>query len=346
MYRRHFLKIFPAAAAIAAAPLQYPGIADNPIIKPKSLKPGDTIGIIAPGSFISEKELNTCSTNIKKLGFNVYFSGKVLSKYGYLGGTDRERADDVNEMFSNNDVDGIICARGGYGCSRILPLIDYDLIKKNPKVISGYSDITSLLYGIFSQTGLVCFHGPVGVSSFNDFTVDAFSRVVMNPGIAGEFFSKPESEKKENYRIYTIVSGKGKGKLVGGNLSVVLSMMGTPYDIDTNGKIIFLEEVGEEPYRIDRMLTQLLQAGKLDKAAGIIMGVFIDCEPEKRNTSITNSFSLKEVLFEKLSVLKVPVIYGMSFGHVKNKFTLPLGIEAELNTDMQSLTLLEPSVLG
>jgi muramoyltetrapeptide carboxypeptidase len=346
MHRRHFLKVIPAAAALAAAPFETAGKTVNTIIKPYRLKPGDTIGIIAPGSFITEKELNISADNIKKLGFNVYYSDRVLSKYGYLSGTDRERADDVNAMFSNSSVNGIICARGGYGCSRILPLLDYELIRNNPKVISGYSDITSLLYGIFSQTGLICFHGPVGISTFNDYSVDAFYRVMVNPVEHDQFFSKPEAVDKENYRIRTIVSGKGRGKLVGGNLSVVLSMLGTPYDISTEGKIVFLEEVGEEPYRIDRMLTQLIQAGKLDKAAGIIMGIFVDCEPGGKNTSITNSFSLMEILFEKLSPLKIPVIYGTSFGHVKNKLTLPLGIEAELDTEVQSLTLLESAVTG
>src|SRR3989339_1305087 len=167
----------------------------------------------------------------------------------------------------------------------------------------------------------------------------------MNPKAKTILQSAAEDAGKSDYKPFVIRHGKTTGKLVGGNLSIVASLIGTKYDVDTKGKIIFLEEVGEEPYRVDRMLTQLIQSGKFDKAAGIVVGVFKDCEPKEKDPSFSTSFSLMEVLFDRLSNLNIPVIYGMSFGHIKNKFTLPIGIKAELDTINQTLTLLENAVI-
>ena len=219
------------------------------------------------------------------------------------------------------------------------------LIKNNPKVIIGYSDITALLNGIYSETGLITFHGPVGISSFNEFSITYFNEVLVHPEKGLVLISAKGEDEKDNNGIKTIVSGKVVGELVGGNLSVMNSLIGTKYDVNGEGKIIFLEEVEEEPRKIDRMLTQLIQSGKFDKAAGIAMGVFKDCEPKEKDPSFSTSFSLMEVLFDRLSNLKIPVIYGMSFGHIKNKFTLPVGITAELDTINQTITLLENSVI-
>jgi muramoyltetrapeptide carboxypeptidase len=247
-------------------------------------------------------------------------------------------------MFARKDVDGIICTRGGYGCTRILPIINFELIRNNPKVFMGYSDVTALLFGIYKIAGLVCFHGPVGTSIYNDFSLYNFKRVVMNS--RNEFaMQNPGFPEKDDelYKTITIRSGIARGKLIGGNLSVAVSLIGTPYDIDYENKIVFLEEVGEEPYRIDRMLTQLLQAGKLQRAAGLAFGVFDKCIPKPDESGIANSFSLSEVLMNRLINLNMPVIYGMSFGHIQNKFTLPFGIEAELNSVEQTIILLEPA---
>ncbi len=280
-------------------------------------------------------------------GFKVVYTKNILARYGYFAGTDEQRASDVNEMFKRNDVDGIVCARGGWGCSRILPLLDYDIIKNNPKVLIGYSDVTALLYGIYKETGLVCFHGPVGISTFNDYSVDYFKRVLMEPQQTLTFYNPHYDKNKdgEEYFPFTIRSGKSTGQLVGGNLSIVVSLIGTQYDIDCENKIVFLEDIGEEPYRIDRMLTQLIEAGKFKNVRGIMLGVFEDSKPQPDKSGITNSFSLAEVLFNKLSKLNVPTVYGMSFGHITNKFTLPFGIDAELDSLSQTLTLLEPAVV-
>ncbi len=345
MQRRDFIKSISTAAVLTHVPKVYSLTQRQEKIKPPRLKIGDTIGLIAPGSYISQEELRESVSNLEKLGFNVVYSERILSKTGYLAGSDKSRAEEVNSMFADKKVHGIICARGGYGCARILPMLDYNIIKKNPKVLVGYSDITALLNGIYNSTGLITFHGPVGISSFNDFSVNYFNDVLLKPKNNLVLISEKGDDQKDNEGLTTIASGKAEGELIGGNLSVLNSLVGTRYDFDGEGKIIFLEEVGEEPYRIDRMLTQLIQSGKFDKAAGIAMGVFKNCEPKEKDPAFSSSFSLLEVLFDRLSNLKIPVIYGMSFGHIKNKFTLPVGIKTELDTINQTLTLLETAVL-
>ena len=344
MRRRDFIKSVSTATILTATPKIYSLGEPKVKIKPSRLKPGDTLGLIAPGSYISEDELKDSIENLEKLGYKVLYNDRILSKTGYLAGTDESRAEELNSMFADKKVNGIICARGGYGCSRILPLLDYELIKNNPKILIGYSDITALLNAIYSETGLVTFHGPVGISSFNDFSVTYFNEVLVHPEKDLVLISAKGEDEKDNNGIKTIVSGKAVGELVGGNLSVLNSLIGTKYDFNGEGKIIFLEEIGEEPYRIDRMLTQLIQSGKFEKAAGIAMGVFKDCEPKEKDPSSSTSFSLLEVLFDRLSSFNIPVIYGLSFGHIKNKFTLPVGIKAELDTVSQTITLLENSV--
>jgi len=345
MKRKNFLKAVGLAAAASTIPLRniYPDLSPVERIKPPRLKPGDTIGLVAPGSYIDGQQLNESIKNLYELGFNVVYNNSILSKNGYFSGPDRQRASDVNQMFYRDDVKGIVCARGGYGCTRILPLLNYNVIKTNPKVLIGYSDVTSLLYGIYKETGLVCFHGAVGISSYNNFTVDYFKKTLMDP-VDKLLLRNPEPESPdEEFQPYTIQGGIAKGELIGGNLSVVVSLIGTPYDVDTKNKIIFLEEMSEDPYRIDRMLTQMRMAGKFEAAAGVALGIFKDCIPSEK-TSFDSSFTLKEVLKNRLADLNIPVVYGMSFGHVKNKFILPAGLNAELDSSNQTITLLETAV--
>lgn len=314
------------------------------IIKPKRLKEGDRIALVAPGSYISESELQDSVKNLSDLGFQVTFSERLTLQNGYFSGTDAQRAEDLMEMFEREDVDAIMCVRGGYGCARILPLLDYNIIRKNPKILIGYSDVTALLYGIFKKTGLITFHGPVATSTFNEFSVNNFKGVLMNPQSNKKLFNTNPPSDENIYGVQTLVEGKAKGRLIGGNLSIMVSLIGTKYDVDYSNKIIFIEEIGEEPYRIDRMLTQLIQADKFKKAAGIMMGIFSKCEPKEKDPSFSKSFSLMEVLKDRFSGFKIPVIYGMSFGHVKDKFTIPFGALAELDTSEQSFTLLESAV--
>lgn len=346
MKRKNFIKTLTTASAISFLPsekiLSYTSVKGDQKIKPGRLKQGDTIALVAPGSYISEEELNNSVENLHSLGFKVVYNESVLYKNGYFSGNDKQRAEELIEMFSRKDVDGIMCVRGGYGCIRILPLLDYEIIKKNSKVLIGYSDVTALLYGIYSKTGFICFHGPVGISTFNEFTIKYFKDVLAFPHNRLELVSEPEENGEEPVKIS---SGKAEGELIGGNLSVIVSLIGTEYDIDTEDKIIFLEETREEPYRIDKMLTQMIMAGKFDKAAGIALGVFDNCEQKKDNPSFESSFTLMEVLKERLSGLGIPVVYGFSFGHIKNKFTLPFGVNVEVNADEKTLTLLEPAVI-
>jgi muramoyltetrapeptide carboxypeptidase len=340
MKRKDFVKYVSAAAFL-------PGVASgfnvNELpqekVKPKRLKKGDKVGLIAPGGFITEAELSESINNLKNMGFIPVPSENILARFGYLAGTDKQRAADLNSMFSRKDISAVVCARGGYGCTRILNMIDYDLIRKNPKILLGYSDITALLYAVYAKTGLVCFHGPVGISTFNDFSLRYFSDVLTNPIEKLEFISA------ERDLVKIIKSGKASGELAGGNLSVIISLIGTRYDINTDGKIIFLEEINEEPYRIDRMLTQMIEAGKFTKAAGIALGIFHKCEPKEKDPAFPVSFSLMEVLEDRLTGLGIPVLYGLSFGHIINKFTIPFGVKAELNSANHTLTLLESAVL-
>jgi len=350
MKRRNFIKSISAASVAAASAKTNPfGThtipGDKHIIKPPKLKEGDKLALITPGSYISNEEKQESIGNLQVLGFEVEYSDKLMLMNGYFSGSDKERAEDINEMFERDDIKGILCARGGYGCVRTLPHIDYDIIKENPKVLIGYSDVTALHYGIFKKTGLITFHGPVGISNYSDFSKKYFKQVVMNPVEEIELTSSASGNNDNVYGLTTINSGTASGELVGGNLSIVVSLIGTDYDIDTKGKIIFLEEYVEEPYRVDRMLTQMIQAGKFDEAAGIALGVFRKCESKEENPSFSNSFNLMEVLKDRLSDLKIPVAYGLFFGHVKDKFTIPFGIKAELDADNYKLKLLEAAVI-
>jgi muramoyltetrapeptide carboxypeptidase len=267
-----------------------------------------------------------------------------MQKNGYFSATDEERAADLNEMFERQDVQGIMCARGGYGCARILPFLDYELIENNPKPLIGFSDVTALHYAIFKNCNLVTFHGPVSISSFSSFSVRNFENVLINPTFELELLNSTTGNNYNPYGITVISEGITQGELIGGNLSIVASLIGTEYDVDYSGKIILLEEFIEEPYRIDRMLTQMIQAGKFEDAAGIALGVFKLCEPDKTKPSFIGSFTLMEVLRDRLGNLGIPVIYGLSFGHVVDKFTLPVGVNVELNTETQQLKLLESAV--
>ncbi len=317
---------------------------EPPIIKPPRLKSGDKLALVAPGSYISESELQDSIKNLNQLGFETTYSEKILLQSGYFAGTDEDRAKDLMEKFSDKSVKGIVCARGGYGCTRILPLLDYDVIGANPKVLIGYSDITALLYGLYQKAGLVSFHGPVGTSTFNDYSVNNFKKVLMNPERTSKFSNSTSGDDENIYGVASIVKGNAKGRLVGGNLSIIVSLIGTEFDVDYSNKIIFIEEIGEEPYRVDRMLTQMIQAGKFEKASGVMLGIFRKCEVKQNSDLTAKSFTLMEVLKDRFDKLKIPVVYGMSFGHVKDKFTIPFGALAELDADNQTFTLLEKAV--
>lgn len=342
MNRKNFIRTVGVAGAgiMTGGYRPFAQLVNEGIIKGRKLKIGDTVGLIAPGSFITEKELEEAVTNIRSLGLKPYYTDNILAKEGYLAGTDKQRAEDLNRMFANPKVKALWAVRGGYGCVRILDMLDYSSIRRNPKIVIGYSDITVLLYGIFSQTGLIGFHGPVAISTFDEFSVAYLKSILFGDSTGVKLIQSPVAADSTVIR-----SGKATGRLVGGNLSLVVSLIGTKYDVETKGKIIFLEEIGEEPYRIDRMLTQMIQAGKFNGAAGIALGNFRKCEIKKNDPEFDSSFSLSEVLFDRLFDLGIPVIYGLSFGHIDNKYTLPFGALAELNVFDKSITLSESAVI-
>ena len=301
-------------------------------IKPL-LKKGDTVGLITPAGFISEKKLQTAEKNLSALGLNVTYYKSVLEKTGYLAGNDESRLNELHSMFKNESIKAIIAVRGGYGTTRILDRINYDIIRQNPKPIVGYSDITALINAVYKKTGIPGFHGIVAAGNFTKFTKKNFEEM---------FFSDSENIKIsvfEEHRkdAYIIKDGNISGKLSGGNLALICSLIGTPFEPDWNNKIVFLEDVGEAPYRIDRMLTQLISAGKFKNVKGIIFGKFRGCEPEE--SEINNSFSLKEVIYDRIKPLKTPAVYGFSFGHIKNQTIFPIGINAGFNTETFSLTI-------
>ncbi|MBI2418140.1 MAG: LD-carboxypeptidase [Ignavibacteriales bacterium] len=338
-----------SAALLALMPgsMSASGLADDnlPIIKPNRLRFGDTIGLVAPAGFITGEEMQESVDSLTKLGFKVKTDPSTLNRNGYFAGTDKDRAQSLMAMFADTNVHAIMCIRGGYGAARILPMLDYTVIRNNPKALIGYSDITALHAALYKHAGLVSFHGPVGTSTYNEFSVDNFLRVVVTPRERTVFVKAQSDGDKPEHLLTTIRSGKAEGKLVGGNLSIVASLIGTAFDVSYKGCMVYLEEVGEEPYRIDRMLTQMIQAGKFEGIAGIAMGIFKNCQPKEKESGIGNSFTLIEILMDRLYHLNVPVIYGLSFGHVENKLMLPYGIKAELDTSMGTLSLTERAVM-
>ena len=314
------------------------------IVKPKRLKRGDTVAVIAPSSGVSPEEFEKALRNLDELGLKWKVGKSARARNGFLAGSDQERLDDLHRAFSDREIKAVWCARGGYGASRLLPNINFDLIGKNPKIFIGYSDITALHTAIYQNTGLVVFHGPVAASTFSDYTRNHAANVLMNPSATYQIELAPDDAREDSnlFRTETITGGKCSGELIGGNLSLLTALAGTPFALrNLKGKILFVEDVNEQPYRVDRMLTQLKQSTDLRQLAGIALGVFEGCDPRDADASQ----SLIEVLKDRLGDLRIPVIYGLSFGHVRDQFTLPIGIRAELDTEKATLTFLETGVV-
>lgn len=313
-------------------------------IKPKRLRPGMTVGLVTPASNVPEdQELHAAMDIVRSLGFIAKPAINLFSRTQYLAGSDRQRADDLNAMFADTDVDAIFCVRGGYGSGRLLRYLDYDAIAANPKVIMGYSDITAILNAIYLKTGLVTFHGPIAGGNFSDYTYEQYARVLVEPsantriGEPPAFETRPGVVDWEN-RLTAIVPGVAEGHLVGGNLSLVVTLLGTPYEPNFEGAILFLEDVSEPPYSVDRMLTHLWMAGKLEQLAGIVLGKFTDDGYD------SNTFSMEQVLRDRLEPLGIPALRGAMIGHIEDKTVVPIGVRARLDVEAGSLTLLETAV--
>lgn len=341
MRRSGFLKIL-GAGSLGSILARVASVDSKPdkILKPKGLKEGDTIGLVSPASRLPrEKQYDEIAEQVKDLGYKVKLGPNSREQYGYLGGHDKQRAEDINAMFADDSIDAIMAFRGGWGSNRILDLIDYELIKKNPKIFIGFSDITSLLLAIYVKTGLITFHGPVGKSDWTDYTKLNFQRTLSYEQTS--LLSIPEKELCEDCRdFYVITTGKATGRLLGGNLSVLTSMMGSDYLPEWKDSILFLEDVGEDIYRIDRMLTQLKLNGVLDQISGFVFGQCTDCERSSKY-----SLTLEQVFEDHIKPLGIPAFSGAMFGHLENMLTLPVGIKAEINAQSGSIILKEPATI-
>ncbi len=315
------------------------------LLKPKRLEKGQTVGLITPGSYATEKAVQQAIENMDKLGLKVKMGKHVGKSYGFVAGTDQERLEDLHAMFSDDAVDVIWCIRGGYGCTRLLPYINYDLVRNNPKVFIGYSDITALHQAFFVAAGLISFHGQNATGEMPEYAQAQIQKVLFREKKRWKIklaeANKAKASKDSNYATTTLRAGKATGQLVGGNLTLIAAMAGTPYGMDATDKIVFLEDIGEKPYRIDRMLTQLLQSAHLNKAKGIALGIFNDCEAKPDELSLT----LMETLKDRLMDLNVPFVHGLSFGHIEHQCVIPVGAYVELDANEQTIHLLESPVL-
>lgn len=294
------------------------------IVKPSRLKRGDTVGIIAPASPPNRENLQRSLDFLADLGLKVKMGQHVEQINGYLAGSDNERIEDLHTMFKDDEIKAIICAGGGYGTARIADRIDYSLVAANPKIFWGYSDVTFLHQAFLKKTGLVTFHGPMLASDIGKEDVDELSKKLFAQlFVPGEF-----TYNEEISLLHTVVSGKASGQLIGGNLSLLTSTLGTQFELDTAGKLLLIEDVNEEPRAIDRMLNQLYMSGKLSQAAGIIIGDFANCVPT-RNLSL----SLVEVLDHYLKLANKPALSGFKIGHCSPNISIPLGVDATLDAD-------------
>ena len=317
------------------------------MIRPPRLSPGQTVGLVAPSSAPNEPEdIRFAIETLESLGFRVRPGDHVFERNGYLAGADEARAADLNAMFADDGIDAVWCVRGGYGASRILPLLDYARMRRTPKALIGYSDITALHMALHTQAGLVSFHGPVAWRAFTPYTLGEWKRVMCEPSVpvcvgAPPPFERGEGQIDRKNRVTTLVPGRAQGRLVGGNLCLMAHLTGTPYAPDLRGAILFLEDIDEPYYRIDRFLTQLWLSGRLEGVAGMAFGKFTRCEP---SASFVQNRLLEDILAERCRALGVPAVSGLMIGHVDDQTTLPIGCLAELNADAGTLTLLEAGV--
>lgn len=314
-------------------------------VKPARLKHGGTLGIVAPASApANPQNIDLGLAALQRLGFNPQPAKNLRKRWGFLAGTDQERAEDLMEVFADDSVDAIICFRGGYGASRLLPLLDYDMVRRHPKIFVGYSDITSLHCALLAKADLVSFHGPMLNSdllkeNIPAFTLDNFLRTLTQSEAPGSV-----CYGYNRNTIKVLAAGMVSGPLVGGNISILCASLATPYQPCFRDAILFLEDLDEEPYRFDRMLTQLLNAGLLQQVAGVAIGINKNCKDPKARRASEYRQTLEDVLKERLLPLGIPIVSGLPFGHVRHNATLPVGARATLDGDKGDLLITEPVV--
>jgi muramoyltetrapeptide carboxypeptidase len=346
--RRAFLQqslVAPATAGLGMQTLpsarQTPAPATR---KPRRLRPGDTVGVVDPASATWDPvDVAIVVESLAALGLKARLGAHLMDRRGYLAGRDQDRAADVMAMFTDPGVAAVHALRGGWGCARLLPYLDFEVIARNPKILLGYSDITALLLPVYARGRFVTFHGMNGASEWNRFNVDWFRRVLMQ-GEAVTMTNPLSTEDQlvpvEN-RIRTITPGTARGRLVGGNLTVLTTIIGSGLLPDFTDTILFVEDVQEAPYRIDRMFMQLSLAGVLGKVKGVIFGRCSKCTPGEGSYG---SLTIGDILDDHVKPLNVPAWEGAQIGHIDRQFIVPLGVEAEIDAEKGSIRLLEPAV--
>ncbi len=325
------------ALPVAATPLPAPR-------KPPRLQPGDMVGVVEPAGFTDDRyDLDLVRETILAMGLKPKMGAHLTERFGYLAGSDADRAADLNAMYADPDVKAVFAVRGGWGSARILPLLDWKMIRAHPKLLVGLSDITALHMAFAAKAGFTTLHAPGASSGWGKYSWDAFRAVAFDAGTP-TFATPTASEDRlvqRAGRIRTFTGGKATGRLLGGNLTVLTALMGTSYLPDFDGAILFIEDIDEAPYRIDRMLTQLGLAGVLKGVKAVIFGLCTNCGPVGPSYG---GFTISEVLEQHLKPLGVPAWQGGQFGHVANQWTLPEGALGQVDADAGTVTLLEPAV--
>jgi muramoyltetrapeptide carboxypeptidase len=336
----------PCEAQPSATPARLRQGSGEAPLRPARLRPGDTVGLVAPATAtFFPVDIDIAEESLVAMGLKVKRGAHLLDRFGFLAGRDKDRAADINGFFNDPSIAGIVALRGGWGCARLLPYLDYAAAAKQPKVVLGYSDITALLNGLHARTGLVTFHGPVGVSRWNAFNADAMKRVIF-AGEAVTFENLREFEDGElaqrKHRVRTITAGIARGRMLGGNLTVLTSILGSAYVPDFRGAILFIEDTNEAPYRVDRMMTQLKLAGILGQVRGVVFGECSECDPGEGSYG---SLTLEEILIDHLAPLGVPAWHNAMIGHIPEQFTIAVGSEVEIDATRGSIRMLEPAVV-
>jgi len=315
-----------------------------PLIKPSRLKRGDLVGLVAPSGATNDNFVQARVKNLEAFGLKVKVSDNILATRGNTAGTPQQRVTDLHAMFLDREIKAVWAVRGGSGASQMLPLIDYALIRRHAKIVVGYSDITALHLALLRHSGLVTFHGPTASANFSDYAASQLEAVLMQPRNETTIYMSHENANRgltaPEFRLKTLIPGVATGRLVGGNLSVLTALIGTPYAADIRDAILFLEEVSEAPYRIDRMLTQLNQNQAISSAAGVMLGMFTRVKLNESEPALT----IEQALSDHFGNINIPAAYGYSFGHISHQFTIPVGIRARLDTEAETLTLLEAAV--
>ena len=345
MNRRAFLGSLASASVAAGIHRPVPVRAAPPVVRPKRLTAGDTVALVAPASATFQSvDLDIARESLEALGLKVKVGRHLMERHGYLAGADKDRADDINGFFADGAVNAVLPIRGGWGSARVLPYLDFDAIRRNPKVLLGFSDITALLLAVHAKTGLITFHGPNGIGRWDAWSLEYLKRVLFsaeavtmeNPRTMTDRNSLVQIEN----RVRTLAAGTARGRLLGGNLTVLTTILGSPYVPSWDGAILFVEDVGEDLYRVDRMFTQLKLVGALEKIRGFVFGTCAECGPGEGFASLT----LEEILADHIKPLGVPAWFGAMIGHQTPQWTLPVGADVEIDATKGTITMLAPAV--